>query len=152
MTNYISNINNIAIGGGFADSEWIHQPESFEVFTSTTFTAGKATTYSLAAFLPNDSYAYECQFDCYIRTGSTSGNFAVGTIVSGTATTIDDNIYAQMCAVRTRSASSRINGGNAILPIYPNDRNVTWINFQGSGTSGNCGLYLKRYRRIGTNN
>lgn len=149
MTDYIANINSNKIGGKNFDGQWVDVGTPF--FVNITFAANASRTYSLEDILPNDGYTYLCQFDCWVRTGSTSGNTAQVYVLSGTGSDVHSQFTGSMAAVRTRSSSTRAEGGNCIIPIFPDDRNVTWYNWNGSGTSGNCGLYLKRYRRLGTN-
>ena len=152
MTNYIQNINGYDIGGVNFDGVWTYtDPNNYVFFAATTFTANKYVTYSLANILPDDNYTYLCLFDCYIRTGSTSGNNTSAIIFSGTNTDTTTGAWAQIAGARTRSSSNRSAGGCCILPIFPNDRNVTFKNETSSGTSGNCGFYCKMYRRVGTN-
>lgn len=152
MSEYIKNIysnsQSNTIGGKAFDGQWVDV--YYELCYGVTFAANKATTYSLAGKIPNDGYVYECQFDCYIRTGTSSGNTAACILYSGTGIDGDTQIYVDMATVRTRTSSNRAGGGYGVLPVFPDDQNVTYYN-AGSGTSGNCGLYLRRYRRVGTN-
>lgn len=152
MSDYIKTVDysgsDLIIGGKAFDGLWVDV--YYAIFEAVTFAANKVTTYSLAGKIPNDGYVYECQFDCYIRTGTSSGNTTAGILYSGTGNSADDQIYIDMATVRTRTSSNRAGGGYGVLPIFPTDQNITYYN-AGSGTSGNCGLYLRRYRRLGTN-
>lgn len=131
------------------DGQWVYL--NYELFAGTTFEEAETKTFSLDDVLPKDNYVYECLFNCYIRTGSTSGNAAGGVIFSGSSSSTSSSLYAYLCRCTTRTNSTVNAAGCGTIPIFPNDRNVTYSNQDSVGTSGNCGVRLQAYRRLGTN-
>lgn len=131
------------------DGQWVISWETLA--ENVNYTAGAVVTYSLSNYLPNDNYTYECLFCFYGRTGSTSGDIVSGSLYSGTGADVTTNLKAYVGRAQTRTASTVICSGSAILPIKPTDRAVTYSNEDGIGTSGGSGLKVAGYRRIGTN-
>lgn len=124
-----------------------------EVFKDKTFTASQWKTYSIASLIPDDGYDYEVVFEGLVKTGTSSGNAASIWLYAGTASSSNNSsqISGRIARCVTRTSSAQQTAGTVTLPIKANDKNVTVSNADSSGTSGNCGLWIKSYRRLGTN-
>ena len=169
MSDIIANINNNYIGGDILDSQWVNAGGAV-LFSVVSYPAlsdsNSLKTISLEDLLPNDGHAYLCLISMCIMTGTSSNNRFQFDIYSGTVT------YAQLNAssgseavsntsipgvlwlpgVITRASSAQIAAGWAYVPIYPEDRNITFINlFQKGNTTYTNSASLLKFRRLGTN-
>ena len=101
------------------------------------------TSYSLANYLPNDGYNYEILCAGSVTTGTTSGNFARLAVKSDLLTNA-----AYVCGAITRTSSSEQAYGSCIIPVGAG-RSVTLSSW--TSNTGTYTLYIRGYRRIGTN-
>jgi hypothetical protein len=151
MTNYISNIkaNNTTytVGGDNFDGQWVL--DKHQILLGVTLAGGKFFTYSLADYLPDDEYVYEVMFAGACKSVATSGRSCQLALHPGTVTSAEQGWRLNRCMART--AATVTAGGNAIIPIYPGDRNIT-VETPGSN-SNNTGVYFDAlmYRRVGKN-
>lgn len=146
-TNYISNINTssgaVDIGGDLLDGQWV--ASSFLAADNISISAGTATALDLSNCIPDDNYSYEILVWCSGRTGTTSGNTV--SLRVGTSSTANQNpaIARQV----TRTASYMLAGGSSKVIVGTN-RTIYVVN-TGSATATNVRVYVRAYRRIGTN-
>lgn len=105
----------------------------------TSETSDKSWTLSL----PSDSCNYEVLLTGAVTTGTTSGN---QTRIGLQSTIITTNIV--MCNAQTRTSSSMTSYGACILPVGSNHKLTVsgWAN-----NTGAYSLWMRGYRRIGTN-
>lgn len=136
----------IPIGGDIADGQWIRN--NIDVFDGITLSNGKRT-YTVNNFLPEDDVPYEIIATSYGRTGSKSGNSATWWIDD----TSEDVIGVPVMGyVNTRTASSMADAKGAIIVCTQRNGVITIpISVTSSATTGNCGLWLTAYRRVGNN-
>lgn len=120
------------------DGQWIAESQTI-CSGRTAETSDKNWTLNL----PNDSYDYEVLLVGAVTTGATSGNQARINLQSSI---IQSNIV--ICNAQTRASSTVTTYGACIIPVGSN-HTVTVIGW-GSNT-GAYSLYLRGYRRIGTN-
>lgn len=147
-TNIVKNINSYQIGGYNFDGQWICKQEF--MCNGVNLAKNSATTYSLSNYLPNDGYDYLVAFSGWGRTPSGSGS-AIYRIMQGTQTYADVVSYgARMMMTEYHSTSTYSCDNNVTLPIFANDRNITFVN-SASNATGASGLYAVAYRRLGTN-
>ena len=140
-SNMVSSVKNF-------DGQWtfVNVPIASEV----TYTQEQAVAYDISSYLPNDSYDYEVLFTAYLRTAETTNSATGCHLFSGSsANNTAYSIRIGRCVTRTNASANA--SGNGVLPIFYTDRKVTWQNSDSNGTSGNCGLRMMAYRRIGTN-
>ena len=136
----------IPIGGDIADGQWIRN--NIDVFDGITLSNGKRT-YTVNNFLPEDDVPYEIIATSYGRTGSKSGNSATWWIDDASEDVIGDPV---MGYVNTRTASSMADAKGAIIVCTQRNGVITIpISVTSSATTGNCGLWLTAYRRVGNN-
>lgn len=143
--NYLKSISSgnmdIPFGGNNFNGRWTYS--SKRLFYDKTFTTSN-NVYDISDYLPKDNYVYEVLMEGYTTTGSSAGNSVQFTITDQAT-----NISRVVSRILTRSSSSVIDSYNCILPITAN-RKIK-VDVVTSGTSGNCGLSLSGYRRVGTN-
>lgn len=153
MTDYISNINNIPIGGNIFDG--------LPTFVDTTLSSGvdlgpsDTFTSNLSSVLPNDSQDYMCMFEVTSNNlsgvSSTNGYYEI-TIHNSTTGDLNNNIWRAVAAGRYHNHS--IGRANTVwLPIFANNRNVTLMQ-RSSGTDRGArvnSFKLKQYYRLGSN-
>jgi hypothetical protein len=148
----MGNQENYLLGTDAQDGIWI-SPSENTINSNFTIAAAGFKSFSLATWIPEDNYDYECLFEAWGATGTTSGNGVDMRLIAGTQTAANwtvPNSRAFWC--RTRSSSSQQGAGECILTLPANvARSITVYNASGSGTSGSCALYLKKYRRLGRN-
>lgn len=155
MTNYINTINvkgtAIGVGGEIADGQWTLKKVT--VFSSTKFTETGIKTYEISNYLPDDTYNYEILITSYNRAGNT--NITAGTTSSWWvyASGFNSNLLGGYS--RCTTTSSVIDQKQAILPAKQSNGvltlNINNTSVGGTNGTGNCGLYLVGYRRVGTN-
>ena len=136
----------IPIGGDIADGQWTRN--DIDVFDGITLSNG-TRTYTVNNFLPEDDVPYEIIATSYGRTGSKSGNSAIWWINDTSEDVIGDPVMGH---VYTRTASSMADAKGAIIVCTQRNGVITIpINVTSSATTGNCGLWLTAYRRVGNN-
>lgn len=147
-SNYITNINcnNISYplyaGGETTDYAWLRN--STKIFEST-LTANQIAEIDLSEILGNNNYKYLATFSVFAYTGTTSGNSVIIRLGNSNNTS-----GAHVCSQITRTSSSMICGGNIVLPVVNTNKKI-YLAHTGSGTSGTVTVYIRNYRRIGTN-
>ena len=146
----VSDINvkgtNHKIGGTQADGQWVRKDVT--VFSSTTWDSTGAKSYSVTNYLPDNNYIYEVIVCSYATTGATAGD-----TVAWWAMNQDSKCPQVMGYSRTRTASNTFSSGQGVLPVRQVNGTLTLkMNVTGIGASGtgNNGLYLRGYRRLGT--
>lgn len=146
--NYISNIDNIPIGGTIANGQWVYK--YCTVFDAVSFAdqASGDKTYTISNYLPTNNELYEVLVYSYSRTGATSGS-TCSYWVNGNGVSASQ----VMSYVNTRTASNESDAKSGILFCKQDSNgNMTIaVDMTSSQATGNCGVYLRGYRRIGTN-
>lgn len=151
MTNYVSNINTIPIGGDNFDGQPITYFPKGNILSGVTLAGGRFYTYSLIDLLPSDSaiYDYEVTFSGLGRSASSSGNMTHLVLLSGTQTS--DVGGWRLNRVQIRNNNNSYAGGSAIIPIFHTDRNITVWTEDCSTNSANVQLWIAYCRRLGNN-
>ncbi len=134
----LSNLN--IIGQAVIDGQWTAEAQTI-CTGRTSETSDK--TWDLSSYLPSDNYNYEVILVGAVTTGTTSGNQARILLKSSI---IQTNVC--ICNAQTRTTSNITTYGACIIPIGA-DHEIT-VSGWGSNT-GAYSLYLRGYRRIGTN-
>ena len=147
-SNYIEKIKTpneeITVGGPILDGQPVSK--GVTLLSSVSIAASGTSTVSLASHLPNDGYDYLCYFNLTNNTPATNG--AANTLRLCPGTTTSPSI--SVCRVVARSAATRCCAGNLELKISASNKNITVYNSGGSATNTTT-LYLRGYRRLGTN-
>ena len=123
-----------------ADGQWVSKVS--RLANNTNAPTSTNITYDLSSYLPNDGYIYEVWVTGSVTTGSTSGNYAGIDLQSD----ISGDMY--LCYARTRASGTVISAGTLIIPVG-NGRTLTVL--ASSSFVGTFNLWVKGYRRIGTN-
>lgn len=123
------------------DGQWVKKNATIASSVSTSTTD---KTYSLSSYLPNDGYDYEVLFWGYATSAATSGKFSY---LSLSTDLIDAVVVAQ---ARTRTSATVDTAGACILPVGTG-RRVVWNASDSGNLSGTFNIYVRGYRRIGTN-
>jgi len=126
------------------DGQWVQTNETIASNVSWTGD-GQSVTYSVSSFLPNDNYIYECMIAAFCTTSNISANF-IDVQLSSDVLTNSINV----CHIRTRTSSTVDSSGNIILPVGTG-RYITQKGSSSSNANGTYSLYLRGYRRVGTN-
>ena len=144
----VSDINvkgtNHKIGGIQTDGQWVRKDVT--VFSGTTFSSTGTPSYTVSNYLPDNIYTYEVIVCSYATTGSTAGD-----LVTWWVRNSNGNYTQVMGYSRTRTASNTWSAGEGVLPVKQVNGTLTFsLNVTGvGGGTGNNGLYLKGYRRLG---
>lgn len=123
------------------DGQWISS--SITLAEDASCPSSAVVYFDLSNYLPSDNYKYEVLCYATAVTGSTSGNYAR---ISIKTDLISD--YTTICNVITRSSSTQYTSGACIFPIGTG-RKITVGNWLAN--TGTYSLYIRAYRRIGTN-
>ena len=145
---YISNINDISIGGAIADGQWVYK--FYTIFRAHKFPAITSNTtyeYTVSNYLPT-SGVYQVLFQTYSRTGVTSGNPCTWWVRGN-----NRNMPQVASYINTRTASNQCDAKSGILFCNQNSKGdfTVFVDVTSKPLSGNCGLYLVGYRKIGSN-
>lgn len=150
MADILTKINDIPIGGKIADGQWVNK--DILVFRGyPDVTDNYTQTFSLEDYLPDDEYVYEVIVSGYAYTARLLRGAVQLKVISGSS---DTNKVILLTAVNSDTQFTAENCGLGVIPIFPDDRNLT-LYLQGYGTAGESDLQssvrLFGYRRLGTN-
>ncbi|MBQ5900869.1 MAG: hypothetical protein IIW86_03300 [Clostridia bacterium] len=121
------------------DGRWI--PASQTIVSDANVNGSSKLPYTLN--LPNDGYDYEVIIVANIATGTTSGNAVTAQVTSD----LQDN-WMNIARARTRTASAMNSAGTAIVPVSSSHKLYLT---RDTGYNGTVTLYMRAYRRLGTN-
>ena len=136
----LSNLD--STGQAVIDGQWVGVNHTI-LANPTTAPTSDLPEIDLSSYLPNDNYAYEVLLMGAVGTGTTSGN---QTRIILQSSIITDSYY--MVSAQTRSTSSVTAYGCCVLPIG-SDKELKVMGY--ASNTGAISLYLRGYRRIGTN-
>ena len=125
-----------------ADGQWVSKVS--RLANGTTIPTSTNITYDLSSYLPNDGYIYEVWVTGSATTGSTSGNHVFLELRSDI---LDDLL---LCYAYTRASGSVIATGTTVVSVG-NARTLTVVASSSASIVGTFNLWVKGYRRIGTN-
>ena len=143
------------------DGQWVvkHQELAINVSVTKTstfeygLTTNAGATTSNFDYLPSDSniYNYDVLVCGETKTASTSGDFCAIKLQSSVISSSDSSISVGICGTQTRSSSTTIALGNAIIPVGT-DGKLTYVTGSTNNSfKGTITIWLVGYRRIGTN-
>lgn len=146
--NFISNVNDVLMGGDIADGQWVYKNGT--IFSAVAFAdeAAGDETYTITNYLPTNNELYEVLIQGYSRTGATSGNGCTMWVNGNGVST-----HQVISYINTRTASNECDGKSGILFLKQNSSGqaTVSVDMTSAAATGNCGLYLVGYRRIGSN-
>ena len=133
------NLSNLsATGKKVLDGQWVSV--SRQITSDVSVNGSTDLTYTLSD-VPNDGNKYEVLLTGQVYTSNTSGNVARIQVSSD----IVSSLF--ICAAVTRASQSAIAFGSAIIPV--GNRQITVA--RDTGWNGTFNLYIRGYRRIGSN-
>lgn len=142
-SDYISSIStdeSYPIAGNFLDGVWTYCSDT--VFNGS-LNSGATSNISLNSLLPSDGYLYECLLSTTAHTLTTNGNSV--TVRLGVKSDFNN---AVVCRKITRTNAQMNCAGNTL--VAPVTNHNIYIRNDGSN-SGPITVYLRGYRRVGTN-
>lgn len=104
-------------------------------------------TYDISSYLPNDNYNYEVIIAGQTTASATQQKFCTIQLKSDIHTS---NLYLTSSRTTTTSTINVQNNATIIIPVGPG-RYITQYASTSSNASGVYSLWIKGYRRIGTN-
>lgn len=126
------------------DGEWV--VKNVTIAASVTWDSSTDdATYSIANQLPNDNYTYEVLVTGLATSAATAGRFMTIQIKSDVQTS---NVY--VCSARSLSSIQNQTAGAVLIRVGP-ARTITQYSSTATAANGTYSLYLKGYRRVGTN-
>lgn len=126
------------------DGQWV--PLNVTIANSVTWTSTSTdATYNIANYLPNDSYQYEVLISALVTTAASANKFCTISLTSDIQTS---TVY--VASIRTVANVAANQAGAAIIPVGTG-RTITQYSTTSSNANGSYSIYLKGYRRIGTN-
>ena len=135
-------------GGNITTGNFVYK--TFDVYDGKTFSATGETKYTINNYLPNTGQDYEVFFNAYGRTGSANASTILiwvmtqpNTWTNAAITTYVNTRYSGNVPDE-RTGSFYIKNSTGSFNLYAHVSDVV-------NTSGNCGLTLIGYRRLGTN-
>lgn len=127
--------NTTCVDSGYVES-------SSTVANGVSLNGSSALSYTLSG-LPNDGQKYMVLITGSAQTGTTSGNQVLIQIT----TTLNPS-GVNLCRIHTRASSAMYTTGSCWIPVS-SDRKIYLE--RSTNYNGTCNLYMKGYRRIGTN-
>lgn len=121
------------------DGQWVQK--AVTIADNVNVNGTTKLTYTLSD-LPSGSN-YEVMISANVTTGSTSGNTVTAQITSDLQTN-----WVNIARARTRTASTMVSSGTVIIPVSSSKKIYLT---RDSDYNGSVTLYLRAYRRIGTN-
>lgn len=122
------------------DGQWVNK--TTQIMNGVSLNGSTVLTYTLND-LPNDGKSYWVWFTASVTTGSTSGNLLTLKIYSDV---VSSNF--QICGARTRAAATVGSAGSIMIPVS-SSRKIYIL--RDTDYTGTASLWLKGYRRRGTN-
>ena len=113
-----------------------------QIMSNVSLNGSSVLTYTLSD-LPNDGHSYFVWLSGIVTTGTTSGNYIHLSVYSDA---VSNNL--EVCATGTRTASSVVAAGSVVIPVS-SSRKIYVV--RSTNYNGTASLWLKGYRRIGTN-
>lgn len=135
----LSNLS--STGKKVIDGQWVAL--ALTLASGVTYPTATDTEYSLSTYLPNDGYNYEVLINGTVTTGSSSGN----AMALRLQTDILNDGYFIMCNVITRTNAQAYNSTAIVAPVGTGRKIIV----KSSSYTGTYSIYLRGYRRIGTN-
>ena len=139
----------LPIGGEGFDGEWHTTKPYTTVFSGATIAGNGSKSSEVSNYLPDNDNVYEVLVSGYVRTGNSSGNAAnvwVRSDFQGSAQCI-----VGYCVTRTSSNYADAKSGTILCKQNSSGKMTIYTTNTASATTGNCGVLLGGYRRIGTN-
>lgn len=148
-TNTISNITTpdgtYNIGGNGFYGSWVSK---YLVAWTGTYAADGSKTISVSNYLPDNIYTYEVLVAGFGRTGSSAGNGANLWVRGNVGTS---TILYSYIVTRTASTYADAKSGIILCKQGSDNKFNIYTDQSSSQASGNCGILLCGYRRVGTN-
>lgn len=144
---YISNINDIAIGGNYFDGA--PTSSNFATLYDGSFGSSGTTTIDLSSIFPDDNYYYMLHGRVYVQTGSASGNITAINMISSISTT-----PMEVCSAKTTTSSTEEQKKAFQIPVgtaRDGQRTLTIGRSSGTNGTGHLTLNASYIRRIGYN-
>ena len=136
----LSNLS--ATGKTVIDGQWV--ASALTLAYEVTYPTTTDTEYSLSTYLPDDSYSYDVLFSAYVTTGSSAGNIVSVRL----RTDIINGGDILMSSTVTRANLANYNSGAAIVPVGTGRKIIVKA---ANNYTGTYSIFLRGYRRIGTN-
>jgi len=139
----LSNLS--SIGQKVLDGQWVSIDSNNQIADTVTWdNTVSAATYDISSYLPNDNYNYEVLITCFVQTVATANKFVTVQLSSD----IFPNVYG--IGTRASAAVAATANGSVIIPVGA-ARTITQYATTSSNADGTYSLWIKGYRRIGTN-
>ena len=134
-----TNLSNLSsTGKTVLDGQWV--AADTRIASDVSVNGSTKLTYTLSD-VPNDGNKYEVLLMGHVYTSNTSGNAARLTVSSDI---IND---VTICGAITRTSQSNIAMGSVVIPVGNREIKVS----RDTGWNGTINLYIRGYRRIGSN-
>ena len=125
------------------DGQWVTLNQKIANNVTWDSTTPEAT-YDLSSYLPDDGFNYEVWLTASIETGTTADQFITAQIRSD----ISNNMYITGC--RTNMNARVSSNGSIAIPVGTG-RTITQYASTSVNANGTYNIWLKGYRRMGTN-
>lgn len=144
MTDYISNINSIPIGGKQLNGKW--EVANLILMSSVTIASNATQTFDLSEILTDANYDYEVIGLVWIGSNSTNGQQSTLAVKNG-----DGEFQQRMGSDYVRSGANGIlGGGNYRVVIHGSNRSISITNIR-SYTCPDTHFTVAYFRRVGKN-
>ena len=144
MTNYISSINSIPIGGKQLNGKW--EVANLKLMAGVTIASNATQTFDLSEILMDANYDYEVIGLVLTGSNSTNGQQSTLAVKNG-----DGEFQQRMGSDYVRSGANAIlGGGNYRVVIHGSNRNISITNIR-NYTCPDTHFTVSYFRRVGKN-
>lgn len=142
MTKYISNLNNMSIGGDILPDNWKNNGVS--LVSNVSIAASTTNTYSISTLIPDINYDYEVMGLIWITSGSTNGQQPTVAIKNG-----NDEFTQRVSCDYVRSGATVQGGGNFKILVHGRTPSIKVQNIR--NFAFNIWVMASFSRRVGSN-
>lgn len=142
MTKYISNLNNMSIGGDILPDNWKNNGVSLA--NNVSIAASATNTYSISTLIPDNNYDYEVTGFIWITSGSTNGQQPTVAIKNG-----NDEFVQRVSCDYVRSGATVNGGGNFKILVHGRTPSIKVQNIR--SFAFNIWVVASFFRRVGSN-
>ena len=146
MTKYISNLNNMSIGGDILPDNW--KNNGVRLANNVSIAASATNTYSISTLTSDNNYDYDYDYEVtgfvWITSGSTNGQQPTVAIKNG-----NDEFTQRVSCDYVRSGATVQGGGNFKILVHGRTPSIKVQNIR--NYAFNIWVVVSFFRRVGSN-
>lgn len=142
MTEYISNLNNMSIGGDILPDSWKNGGTTLA--NNVSIASSATNTYSISTLIPDNNYDYEVMGFIWFTSGSTNGQQPTVAVKNG-----NDEFAQRVSCDYVRSGATVAGGGNFRILVHGRTPSIKVQNIR--NYAFNISVIASFFRKVGSN-